>query len=142
MAIRTANTDKETDEIFEKMFGKGSGKERDFSKWVREKLIDLGEERYDLPTLQRMVGDIKLKIKQDKLRYKELCNKIKVAEKLQKIKFKLNDKEVIFLKETKKLIKSDSSKFYPRMKVYSNEFSKEVNEEEFLKLMDLAEKTT
>lgn len=137
--IHSVNLDKEADAIWEKRFGKGKVNYRNFSEWVSSKLKELEEEKYDLNTLIQIKEDLKTRVERDSKRMKEIDNKIETAERLEKMKFSINEREASYLNESNELIKMDSSKFYPRMKSYSNLFSKEVNEEEFMKLMEMAE---
>lgn len=159
MVHKTINLSPRAEEVWKKKFDSKLGKSN-FSEWVSEQLIDLKELKYDLNTLiekrtllekglnlkeknieslQNKILEIKEEYSKDLNLIKEFKDKIEIAKKLEELKFKLNEREAKFLNDTNELISIDSSKLYPRLRFYCTEFSKDVNEEEFFKLLKIAE---
>lgn len=138
MTHHTISLEENAEEIYKKRFGKNSISYGKFSEWVCNQLIYLEEMKYDLATL--IIKKEKLKLDSEKIKkeIEQMAGKIKTSKEIEKAKFTLSNREVSYLNDSKQLMESDGSKLYPRIRGYCNLFSKEVNEEEFFKLIDLA----
>lgn len=137
MTIRTVYLDKKSEEIYQKRFGKSSVHSRKFSEWIRNKLSELEDEKYDLTELEIKKKEIEDQISLNNLKLDEIEKKLVMAKQLQVMKFQINEQEKEYLIKTKEMMELDSSKLYPRMKFYCSEFSKEFTIDEFMELLKL-----